>query len=281
MYQSSKLITILFISFLIVSCHKHVDPAPTPTPTPTPVSYEAEAKKFFDSTGISDSLEKGAINTMVKQLKDSSLWTQFAAIYPMIGGTAATTKWNLKDPRNADDAYRLTFLGSPVYAKSGVLFPTTSDYADSHLTDSAVGSYDNAAISYYSTTQNTVDGYDMGCADDVTYFNEFTIYNSADASNWFGYYGFAPKPASTIGLFMLSSTANDVKRYENGVATNSRGSAPTPGYTNYPILIGTVHNAGSGGQRECSFASIGKGLSDAQALTFYNIVMKYIKALSR
>lgn len=84
----------------------------------------------------------------------------------MVGGTATTTKWNLKDPRNSDDAYRLTFYGTPVYASTGVLFPTTSDYADTHLTDHVFNNNDNS-ISYYSRTQNKVSGYDMGCSDNT------------------------------------------------------------------------------------------------------------------
>lgn len=278
MMKILRLTAILFISFLFVSCQKHVDSTP---PTPVTITYDADAQKFFDGTGISDTLQKGAINTLVKQLKDSALWGQFMAIYPVVGGTSASTMLNLKDPRNLDQAYRLTYHGTPVFAASGVLFPTVNDYADSHLTDSAIGSYNNAAISYYSVTQNTVDGYDMGCGDNTPPYNEFAIYHSTDATNWFGYYAYGVTPVSTIGLFILSSTSNDVKRYENGIVSDSKGAAPTPGYTNYPILLGAVKSAPAVGQRECAFASIGKGLSDAQALTFYNVVMKFIKRLSR
>ena len=199
----------------------------------------------------------------------------------MVGGSAATTKWNLKDPRDLDAAYRLTFYGSPVFASTGILFSTNSDYASSNLTDNNIGSYNDAAISYFSRTQNTVDGYDMGCSDDATYYNEFAIYNSGDASNWFGYYGWGISPVSTKGLFMISATSANVKRYENGIATDAKGSAPTAGSTNMPVLIGYVADADSGGQRECALASIGGGLTDAQALTFYRIVQNFETKLGR
>ena len=64
----------------------------------------------------------------------------------MVGGTATTTKWNLKDPRDSDAAYRLIFKGTPVYASTGVLFPTTADYADTHLADNAIGGHNKASI---------------------------------------------------------------------------------------------------------------------------------------
>src|SRR5258708_12991972 len=109
------------------------------------IAYDAAAKIFIDSSAITDSTQKIAINNFVIQLKASSLWSKFVAIYPMVGGTATTTKWNLIDPRDLDAAYRLTFYGTPVYANTGVLFPMTSDYGDSHLIDNQLP-YINASI---------------------------------------------------------------------------------------------------------------------------------------
>jgi hypothetical protein len=208
------------------------------------------------------------------------LWTKFIAVYPMEGGSANTTKWNLKDPRDLDAAYRLTFYGTPVYSVAGVLFPTLSEYADTHVNDSILNYNDNS-ISYYSGTQNTISGYDMGCYDGASPYNEMAIYHTSDASNWFGYYDFGPEPASTIGLFMFSSTTSNVTRYENGSVINSSGKAPTMGFTGYSILIGKVSNAATGGQKECELATIGSGLTDAQAFTFYNIVQNFETALGR
>ncbi len=268
-----KLTTVLFLFASLLSCHKDKSKS-------NEITYDADAQKFIDSSGIADNTQKVALNNFVIQLKDSSLWTKFIAIYPMVGGTAATTKWNLKDSRDLDAAYRLTFNGTPVFATTGVLFPTIADYANTHLADSLL-SYNNNSISYYSRTQNTIDGYDMGCADHVVYYNEFGIYNSVNATNWFGYYEFGSTPSTTTGLFMLSSTSSDVKRYENAVVTKSKGNSPTIGYTNYPVLIGYVAGASSGGQKQCALATIGNGLTDAEALTFYNIVENFESKLSR
>lgn len=246
-----------------------------------PFSYDADAQKFIESATITDGTQKVAINNFVIQLKSLSLWKKFKAIYPMIGGSAAATKWNLKDPRDLDAAYRLTFYGSPVFALSGVLFPTPFDYADSHLPDNAIGNYNDASISYYSMTQNTIDGYDMGCVDNVSPNNELTIYHHYDATDWFGYNAWGLTPSNTRGLFMLSATSNDVKRYENGTVTDSKGSPPAMGFTNMPVLIGSPANAPVVGQRECGLATIGNGLTDAEALTFYNLVKDFETALGR
>ena len=230
--------------------------------------------------GITNDVQKSAINVLVTQLKDSALWNKFLAIYPMIGGTPVSMSYNLIDPRNSDDAYRLTFNGKPTFNATGVFFPTIDDFADTHFVDSLFP-YNNNSISYYSLTQNTVNGYDMGCYDPAYPANEFAIYQATDASNWFGFGEWGIAPSNTKGLFMMSSTSSDVKRYDNAIVTSSKGSAPDPGYSNYPILLGKVAEAPAGGQRECGFASIGYGLTDAQVITFYNIVQNYEAALGR
>jgi hypothetical protein len=270
-----KLITTLFLCAFLSSCNKYLG-----DPTNLFV-YDVDTQKFIDSSGITDQVEKFAVNNFVKQLKDSSLWEKFLAVYPMLGGTAATAKWNLKDPRNLDAAYRLTFNGTPVFAATGVLFPTIADYAETHLADSAIGGYSNSSISYYSRTQNAISGYDMGCTDGAIPYNELSIIaDSPNNSEWFGFKQNI-LTANTTGLFMLSSSSTNVTRYRNGVVVSSKGSAPNNSYTNLTILIGKSRVSLNRGQKECALATIGYGLTDAQALTFYNIVQYFVNALSR
>ena len=96
-----QLIGILSLIAVLSSCQKNF------SETETDFTYDADAQRFIDSSGISNNTNKLALYNLAKQLKDSSLWAKFIAIYPMIGGTASTTKWNLKDPRDLDAAYRL------------------------------------------------------------------------------------------------------------------------------------------------------------------------------
>ena len=268
----THLLIIAFVCVMVSACQKRfLNPDG---------NLDPDAQNFINASGITDVVQKTAINTFIIQLKDSLLWDKFRAIYPMIGGTQQSVKWNLKDPRDLDAAFRLTLYGTPTYSSTGVLFPTNADYADTHFYDSLL-TYNDNSISYYSLTQNTVDGYDMGCIDYAYPFNEFTIYFSRDITEWFGYKSFALTPSSTRGLFMLSSTTNDVKRYENGVNTNSNGSAPSATFTNEPILLGIVAGAVSGGHRECALATIGSGLTDSQARAFYIIAQAYESSLGR
>ncbi len=270
-------LSILLAFSLLISCQKEFLNPDNDGPR---LYFDPSALKFIDSAQITDSIQKDAINTFVIELKDSLLWNKFLAIYPMVGGMASTMKWNLKDPRDLDSAYRLTFSGQPVFAWTGVLFQTSDDYADSHLVDSAFGGFDNSAISYYSVTQNEISGYDMGCNDDMDPYNELSIYcNKSDNSEWFGFKQDILTP-NTKGLFMLSSSSTNAKRYRNGVVIGSKNSPPHESYTNVSVLIGTPRLTHPG-QKECALATIGYGLTDAEAMTFYQIVQRYQNKLGR
>jgi hypothetical protein len=272
------LIVLITISGVFFSCQK---PFTDPNGKVKVISYDANAKIFIDSSGITDTAQKTAVSNFCIQLKDSSLWTKFIAIYPMVGGSANTTKWNLKDPRDLDAAYRLTYYGSPVFALTGILFPSVNEFADTHLADSAIGVTTDAAISYYSRTQNTISGYDMGCTDGSSPYNELSIYsNSADNSEWFGFSQQIFSP-NTTGLFMLSSSVSDVTRYRNGIIVSTKGAPPRTIYTNLTIYVGKSRISSHSGQKECALATIGKGLNDAQSQTFYNIVQNFERALNR
>jgi hypothetical protein len=83
-----------------------------PSSTQAPVVItDPDVLAFVAASGVTDNTQKSAVNTLVTSLKEYSVWTKLNAIYPFVGGTATTHKWNLKDPRDLDAAYRLEFFG--------------------------------------------------------------------------------------------------------------------------------------------------------------------------
>jgi hypothetical protein len=104
------------------------------------------------------------------------------------------------------------------------------------------------------------------------------VYNSQDSSVWLAD---TTEPDVTKGLFTNSATATDVKRDENDAIANVRNKPPTIYVTHLTIRIGALDSATYMGQRECGWAAIGYGLSNAQALTLTNIAKKYENALGR
>ena len=61
---------------------------------------DADVIAFIKATGITDGTEFSAINYLVLDLKNKGLWTKINTLYPFVGGTATTHKYNLKDPRD-------------------------------------------------------------------------------------------------------------------------------------------------------------------------------------
>lgn len=270
------MITLISLSAIFSACQKEFSNSGTGI-------YDTDVKSFLVAAGISDTVQMHAVNNLVLQLKQDSLWNKFLSIYPMVGGTAQTTKWNLKDPRDLDIAYRITWNGSPSFEPTGVTCMNETDWGDTHLVDSIL-SYDNSAISFYSGTDNKVGGYDMGCSNTIYPYNMISIYEDFAnnvVNTWFNQYnGSAKLPSSTKGLFINSSKNGQVIFYENGVATSTFGP-PYHAYTKVTITIGKVTDDPHMGLKECQLATIGQGLTDSEALDFYHIAQAFETALGR
>lgn len=78
------------------------------------------AADFLAAAGITDPTITAAINTLVNDLVGYGIWNKIFAIYPFVGGTATTHKFNLKDPRDLNAAFRLVFSGGITHNASGI-----------------------------------------------------------------------------------------------------------------------------------------------------------------
>lgn len=112
------------------------------------LNLEAEAKAYIEAEGITNIVQKKAINQLVKDLKainavsenfvnfsDNSLSNR-KAIYPFPGTGALNTR-NLLNPADTDGAFRLVFSAAPTISAKGVNFGGTK-YADTKLIPSTV-----------------------------------------------------------------------------------------------------------------------------------------------
>ncbi len=60
----------------------------------TPIISDTDVLAFITATSITDATQQTAINTLVTDLKTANIWTKMKALYPFIGGTATTHKFN-------------------------------------------------------------------------------------------------------------------------------------------------------------------------------------------
>ena len=250
-----------------------------------------EALKFIDSSGITNQTEKDAICTLVKQLKDSSLWTSMLAIYPFVGGTASSSKWNLVNPVNSNSAFRLDFFGGWTFASTGAKPNGINAYAITYFVPiNSWASDTSISFGYYSTTNTSATQVEMGIDAGITgtilleLNTSGTTYLRANVS-WTYTTTFAD--ANSLGFYVgsrISSTQE--KCFKNGVlkatgvfnksifATDSR-----------PIYLAAWNKPPSTpfyySSKNCTFSFIANGLTDAEIATLYNIVLAFNTTLGR
>jgi hypothetical protein len=121
-----------------------------------PYSYatgcDADAVAFLAAAGITDATITSAICTLVTTMKADGTWAKCNAIYPMVGGTATTHKFNLKNPVDTNAAFRLSFVGGWTHSANGALPNGTNAYANTFLTPSTTLTLLNTHLSFYSRT---------------------------------------------------------------------------------------------------------------------------------
>ena len=256
-------------------------------------SFTPDAQAFISAAGITNPTQQNAINQLVIDLKAASVWTKLPVIYPMVGGTAAFHKWNLKDPRDLDAAYRLVFSGTWSHASTGVT--PTSSHADTFFnpsTNSAAWKTSNSLLFYSRTSAAAGDGWVMGVGDTSTGNPLFglairrttgglNIYDSGNVAT-----GRAQaSPLNGLGLTSGSCTsATSRKLYRNGAVSATNVTSDTANASNASIYLGALRaTAGSTlyQDNECAFAAIGDGLTDAEMSAIYTAVQAYQTTLSR
>jgi hypothetical protein len=145
-----------------------------------PALWDYHAHKFITDIGLTQSSQGDQIRTsitrLVCDLKSKYLWNKIICLYPFVGGTSQSHRFNLKDT----STYSLVYSGSIFHSEDGARFnnntygfmntnfpvrPTTRDLAMGVYTDQVVstlhpigGTYGVGHLMGSFTTSNTVAG---------------------------------------------------------------------------------------------------------------------------
>jgi hypothetical protein len=253
-----------------------------------PIVSDANAQAFLDAAVITDQTQANAVNTLVTDLKTYGLWTKMKAIYPFVGGTATTHKWNLKDPRDLDAAYRLAFSGAWTHSSTGALPNGTNAFADSFFIPSTALSLNSSHLGFYSRTNNTTGIDDLsavivGDTQNMRIIINLTgsLYVDLNSANE----RVTGANANSTGFYQASRTSStSLKVYKNNTTFGTNTSANTGTLPIISMYIGAAHR-GTGAinysNRECAFATLGDGLSDTEATNLYTSVQKFETSLNR
>jgi hypothetical protein len=252
---------------------------------PKTPAVDPDAQAFITAAAITDPTQQAAINTLVVDLKGYSIWNKMKAIYPIVGGTAATHKWNLKDPRDLDAAFRLVFSGGVTHSINGVQFGGVNGYANTFLNSSVNLTNSNNHFSVYSRTSSVVaTTVEMGCANTgAVNFNHLRV-----AVNYLAGHITSTNFTSTTnaqGFWLGNKVANNDRRvYKNSTKEATNTTVDSTTLPNFNVFIGARNDNGTAAvysDKQCAFASIGDGLTDTEAANFYTAVQTFQTTLGR
>ena len=252
--------------------------------------YDSDAQAYFSATGITDNTIRNAVNTLVLSLKSNGLWTKGKLINPVAGGTATTHKYNLKDPRDLNAAYRLTFFGTVTHTANGMLGDGATGYANSFLNPNTVypttglmslGIYSRTNIDEIRSDIGAISGATNYCQIYARFGNTFyaqiniannvtqNIFNN-DSRGWF----FASRTGATAQFIQ-----------KNLVETSFSGVNQNLGMVNNNIFVMAQSNTGGTphlySNKQIAFVWVGDSLSTTEADNLYNIIQTYQTSLGR
>lgn len=264
-------------------------------------SVDADAQAFITNAVITNTTQQNAIKTLVTDLKGYGLWTKMKAIYPFVGGTASQHRFNLKDSRAVTSAFYLTPYGGLGHDGNGVSFNGNDSWFNTNMNAFNNLGVNSLHFSFYSRT-NVANVYSGGEFGHIGYnswtsppqdYNvqlEFNIRNtqsSASSSFVSGNLGTGYSNTNGFGLTVGSitnSTTLKILRGNIGDTFNVKATATgtnTGTLPNYDISLGKRQGYGEYSYQQCSFASIGDGLSDTEASNLYTAIQAFQVALGR
>ena len=233
---------------------------------------DIDVYRFVQATALSDDLQVGAINTLVTSLKANNLWTKMRVIYPFIGGTATTHKYNLVNP----DTFQLQFFGPWTHNSNGATstvrptaYANTGFIPSANNLSSATGMHmfyymKNAAGASYTTllSANNSTMYNAYSSTFGRVFGGTTVYRATEPST--AYLLVSKQVAGTNNLFgqMNGSLTN--------AYTDSTFNVDSTQFVINPNIVATA-----------ALVAFGEGLSQAEGTTLYNIISAYQTTLGR
>jgi hypothetical protein len=252
------------------------------------------AQAFLNATGITDETIVSAITTLVDDLQTYNLWDKMKAVYPFVGGTDVTNKFNLINPQDTDEAFRLTFNGGWIHNSEGSTPDGSTGYANTFLTPSTSLNQDSTHLSIFGKN-GEVQGVDMGC---IQFYDTSTqlSYRQTNFSP-FAKSGLNSNEllnlryAKDSGYLIGSRIDNATESYYTGKDGNFQNIEVFSTALPYlPILIGARQTDEEGlegyeideyASKAYGFASIGDGLDLTDATNLLTSVNTFLLTLTR
>ena len=243
-------------------------------------------RAFVTATNITDITIRTALNVFVLTLRANNLLSKFDAIYPFVGGTSFTHKFNLMNAADSDSAFRLAFNGGYVHNANGINPNGINTWANTYYNENTNSSLNNKHISIYCRTNSSALLCEIGIFDGVSISTDIIPRYNVGGDKCF------MRNSSSTGNFANSDSRgfylnNRTSSTENRAYKNSTLNVLTSTSTsllNFNYYINAINQAGIAAfrsNRNIAFASIGRSFTDGEAVIFYNAVQTLQTALGR
>jgi hypothetical protein len=255
-------------------------------------AVDPDAQAFITAAAITNPTQQSAVNQLVVDLKGYGVWTKMKAIYPFVGGTASTHKFNLKNPLDTDAAFRLVFNGGWTHSANGALPNGTNGFADTKLNTLTNLTKTSTHLSTYIRNNPTPEqGYDIGnSSDDLGNINTTLIisrYSNNTAYFDIGEnFSVSASIASTDSIGFWNNTTNGsvTKKLFKNNALIKTADAQTGTFANNALYLAACNANNTAkffSNKQVAFSSIGDGLTDTEAANYYTAVQNFQTALNR
>jgi hypothetical protein len=250
---------------------------------PKAVPLDPDAQAFLTASVITDATITSAINTLVLDLKSYGIWSKMKAIYPFVGGTASTHKWNLKDPQDTNGAFRLTFSGGWTHSANGALPNGTNAFANTFLNTSTQLTLNSHSFGVYSRTNNTTTNLVYGVTDGTNFLtNNLGAGNFVSGSSSTNLFTYTANPSTSL-IMASRSSSNVFRGFRAGVFLNQNTNSISllPNFNFYLGARSSSNTAQFFNVHQLAFSFIGDGLSDTEAANLYTAVQNMQTTLNR
>jgi hypothetical protein len=252
-------------------------------------AVDPDAQAFITAAAITDPTQQTAINTLVVDLKGYSIWSKMKALYPFVGGTAASHKFNLKDPRDLDAAFRLVFNGGWTHSANGAAPNGTNAWANTFVDLLNNTQQNSTSYGVYSRTNSNGTEVEIGAeggspavgSNIFIRFSGITYARVNSTQSWVTF-----SDTDSRAFYISNRTASNViNAWKNNVKQTTGTTASSLIAVNVTYALGANNNSNNTrnyySTKEQAFAFIGDGLTDTEAANFYTAVQAFQTTIGR
>ena len=267
-----------------------VTPSITPTPSASVPAFDADALAYLEdvslSGGTTGTTINDAVNTLFTDLKSNGLYSKMLAMYPFVGGTAASHAIEAK----LDKSFDITWNGGMTHGISGSTGDGVNGYGNTNFGMDDFTNKQLSSFGLYLTQPQTNSGSQRlhGTFDG----SRIAIGTNAGGKGYFGFYSVqynSTQPTEQTGIYSIVRTGTtEAPVYINENTTpfttltgSYNGNQPTD-----PVYIFAFNVNGSplnNGYTEdtLGFCYFGEGLDYSETLTLQGIINDFQTALGR